>query len=86
MKLTRAEFDVLVTFARNAGTVLSRDDLRRGAGGRGIGLYDRSVDMLIGRLRRKIELDARNPAIILTVPGAGYSFGPDPRPIERDKC
>jgi two-component system OmpR family response regulator len=64
--------------------VLSRDQLRRGAGGRGIGLYDRSVDMLIGRLRRKIEPDVESPAIILTVPGVGYTFGPDPRPIRRD--
>jgi DNA-binding response OmpR family regulator len=83
VKLTRAEFDVLVTLARNAGAVLSRDQLRRSAGGRGIGPYDRSVDMLIGRLRRKIEADPGNPAIILTLPGAGYAFGPDPRPIQR---
>src|SRR6185437_4523919 len=43
-------------------------------GGRGWESYDRSIDMLVGRLRRKIEADPKAPRLILTVPGVGYKF------------
>jgi TolB-like protein/DNA-binding response OmpR family regulator len=72
--LTRAESSLLAAFARSRGRVLSRDQLRYAAFGRGAEPYERSIDMHIARLRRKIEPDPKVPRIILTVPGAGYKF------------
>jgi DNA-binding response OmpR family regulator/class 3 adenylate cyclase/predicted ATPase/ABC-type transport system involved in cytochrome c biogenesis ATPase subunit len=74
--LTRAEFELLALFARFSGRVLSRDQLRNGISGRDLEPYDRSVDMLVARLRRKIEPDAKSPRFILTTPGVGYKFAP----------
>ena len=72
VRLTRFEFDLLATLCRNAGRVLSRDSLidHLGDGERAPG--DRTIDVLIGRLRRKIETSPRNPRIIVTVQGVGY--------------
>jgi TolB-like protein/DNA-binding response OmpR family regulator/Tfp pilus assembly protein PilF len=72
--LTRAECSILAAFGRNAGRVLSRDQLCHAAFGRGVEPYERSIDMHIARLRRKIEPDPNVPRFILTVPGAGYKF------------
>jgi DNA-binding response OmpR family regulator/TolB-like protein/tetratricopeptide (TPR) repeat protein len=72
--LTRAEFDLLASFARNPGRVLSRDQLRDLMSGRDMEPYDRSVDMLVMRLRRKIEPEPKSPCFIHTVPGVGYRF------------
>jgi class 3 adenylate cyclase/predicted ATPase len=72
--LTHAEFELLALFARRSGRVLSRDQLRNGISGRDHEPYDRSIDMLVARLRRKIEPNAKSPRFILTVPGAGYKF------------
>jgi TolB-like protein len=54
--------------------VLSRDQLLQLIAGRDAEPYDRSVDMQIMRLRRKIEPNAKRPSLIVTVPGAGYKF------------
>ena len=72
--LTHAEFELLALFARRSGRVLSRDQLRNGISGRDHEPYDRSIDMLVARLRRKIEPNIKSPRFILTVPGAGYKF------------
>jgi predicted ATPase/DNA-binding response OmpR family regulator/class 3 adenylate cyclase len=72
--LTHAEFSALLTFARSPGRVLSREHLRNAVFGEELEAYDRSIDMLVSRLRRKIESDPRNPRFIVTVPGAGYKF------------
>jgi class 3 adenylate cyclase/DNA-binding response OmpR family regulator/predicted ATPase len=72
--LTHAEFELLALFARCSGRVLSRDQLRNGISGRDHEPYDRSIDMLVARLRRKIEVNARSPRFILTTPGVGYKF------------
>jgi class 3 adenylate cyclase/DNA-binding response OmpR family regulator len=72
--LTRAESALLAAFAGNPCRVLSRDQLRRAVVGHGAQPYDRSVDMLIARLRRKIESEPKSPRFILTVPGLGYKF------------
>jgi DNA-binding response OmpR family regulator len=72
--LTRAEFSLLLAFARRPGRVLSRDELTQVAAGRGAEPDDRSVDVLISRLRRKIEPDPKAPRIIVTMPGEGYKF------------
>jgi class 3 adenylate cyclase/DNA-binding response OmpR family regulator/predicted ATPase len=73
--LTYAEFALLALFARSNGRVLSRDQLRNAISGRDHEPYDRSIDMLVARLRRKIEPDAKSPRFILTTPGVGYKFG-----------
>src|SRR5262249_9426253 len=73
--LTPNEFAMLVSFARAPGRVLSRDQLRESlGGGRETEAYDRSIDTMVSRLRRKIEDDPKAPRLILTVPGSGYKF------------
>jgi two-component system OmpR family response regulator len=70
--LTGGEFDLLCAFAQHAGRVLSRDFLIEHTRGREAGPFDRSVDVLVGRLRKKIEADADSPQLIKSVRGAGY--------------
>lgn len=72
--LTRAEFSLLLAFARQPGRVLSRDELGHVVAGRGAEPDDRSVDVLISRLRRKIEPNPKAPRMIVTMPGEGYKF------------
>ncbi len=72
--LTRAEFSLLFALVRQPGRVLSRDDLSHAVAGRGAEPDDRSVDVLMSRLRRKIEPEPKAPRIIVTVPGEGYKF------------
>ena len=72
--LTRSEFALLREFIRHPGRVLSRDYLLDALGGKRPDPFDRSIDMLVGRLRRKIEPDAKPPRVIVTVPGEGYKF------------
>jgi two-component system OmpR family response regulator len=74
--LTTGEFELLSTFARHAGRVLSRDFLLEATRGRESGPFDRTIDVQVGRLRRKIETDPENPQIIKSVRGAGYLFVP----------
>ena len=74
--LTTGEFDLLNTFARHPGRVLSRDFLLESTRGRESGPFDRTIDVQVGRLRRKIEADPENPQIIKSVRGAGYLFVP----------
>src|SRR5262249_11622784 len=78
--LTRAEWQLLDAFLRHPGRVLTREHLRLAIAGRGVEAYERSVDMLVARLRRKIEPQPKQPRLILTVPGFGYKFRPRPRP------
>jgi class 3 adenylate cyclase/DNA-binding response OmpR family regulator/predicted ATPase len=78
VRLTRAETALLTAFVDSPRRVLSRDQLRNAVAGRGAEPYDRSVDMLVARLRRKIEPDPKAPRFILSVPGVGYKF--DVRP------
>jgi len=81
LALTRAEFSLLLAFAQNPGRVLSRDELTRVVTGRGAEPEDRSVDVLISRLRRKIETDPKTPRLIVTVPGEGYRFTAKPQAV-----
>ena len=78
VRLTRAETALLTAFVDSPRRVLSRDQLRYAVAGRGAEPYDRSVDMLVARPRRKIEPDPKAPRFILSVPGVGYKF--DVRP------
>jgi two-component system OmpR family response regulator len=70
--LTSGEFDLLCTFARHAGRVLSRDFLLEHTRGREAAPFDRTIDVQVGRLRRKIEADPENPRLLKSVRGAGY--------------
>lgn len=74
VELTRAEFALLSAFVRRPQRVLSRDqllDLTHNDGGE---VFDRSIDVLILRLRRKIEANPSQPKLIKTERGAGYIF------------
>src|SRR5579862_6061589 len=72
--LTRSEFDLLSALLVVAPQPLSRDHLLDAVSQRRLQPFDRSVDMLVGRLRRKIEPDPKNPRFILAVRGFGYKF------------
>ncbi len=74
--LSTGEFDLLVAFAEHPQRVLSRDQLLDLARGRAPSPFDRSIDVQVSRLRRKIETDSRAPGIIATVRGGGYVFTP----------
>jgi two-component system OmpR family response regulator len=75
--LTTTEFDLLAVFCQHPGRVLSREQLLDLAHGRSASVFDRSVDVQVSRLRRKIEADAADPVIIITVRNGGYMFTPD---------
>lgn len=72
--LTGMEFDLLRVFVEHANRVLSRDQLLTLTRNREWEPFDRSIDIRIARLRRKIEADPARPATIRTVRGAGYMF------------
>jgi DNA-binding response OmpR family regulator len=72
--LTNMEFDLLKAFAENPDRVLSREQLMDLAHHRGVEAFDRSIDLRIMRIRRKIEKDPEHPEILKTVRGAGYMF------------
>lgn len=74
VELTSGEFSLLNEFIDRAGRVLSRDHLLSAIYNRDWEPFDRSIDVLVTRLRRKIEADSRHPAIIKTVRGTGYMF------------
>jgi two-component system, OmpR family, response regulator len=76
VRLTTGEFDLLAAFVNNANQVLSRDRLLDLARNREAGPFDRTIDVQVGRLRRKLEPDPQKPTIIKTVRGTGYIFTP----------
>ncbi len=83
LALTPSEFGLLDAFVRGAGRALSREHLLQAVAGREAEAFDRSVDVLVGRLRRKIEPNPKNPRLIVTVPGVGYRFAERPMPRSR---
>lgn len=76
VRLTTGEFDLLAAFVNNANQVLSRDRLLDLARNREAGPFDRTIDVQVGRLRRKLEPDPQRPTMIKTVRGTGYIFTP----------
>jgi class 3 adenylate cyclase/tetratricopeptide (TPR) repeat protein len=76
--LWRSEFALLATFLASPGRVLSREHLLNAVSDRHAEASDRSMDVLVGRLRRKIEADPKAPRLIRTVPGVGYQFSVRP--------
>lgn len=72
--LSSAEFRLLTVFLENPKHVLSRDQLTEMTKGHAAGVFDRSIDNQISRLRKKIEDDPKTPEILKTVWGGGYIF------------
>jgi two-component system OmpR family response regulator len=74
--LSGGEYDLLLAFLEHPNRVLSRDQLLELARNRSADPFDRSIDVQVSRLRRKLEADDKAPALIKTVRGAGYIFVP----------
>jgi DNA-binding response OmpR family regulator len=83
-ELTSSEFDLLLAFLRRPGEVISRADLTRAIRGRTWDYFDRSIDTLVARLRKKIDA-ADGPSLLRSVRGVGYVFcAPVARPVAID--
>lgn len=76
ISITAMEFDLLSTFVGHPNKVLTRDRLLTLTRNREWEPFDRSIDIRIARLRRKVEIDPENPLAIQTIRGAGYMFVP----------
>lgn len=81
VRLTTGEFELLAAFVNQANQVLSRDRLLDLSRHREAGPFDRTIDVQVGRLRRKLEDNPKNPTLIKTVRGGGYIFTP---PVESE--
>ncbi len=79
--LSTGEYSLLLALLERPRIVLTRDQLLDITQGRDAGVFDRSIDNQISRLRRKIETDAKNPRYIKTVWGGGYSFAIEVRQL-----
>jgi two-component system OmpR family response regulator len=78
--ITSAEFDLLQAFCERPGRVLSRENLLDLTQGRAAGSFERSIDVLVSRIRRKLERDGDETEIIKTVRSGGYLFTPTVEP------
>ncbi|HKX35391.1 MAG TPA: response regulator [Rhizorhapis sp.] len=79
--LSTAEYNLMLAFATRPNQVLSRDQLLDITQGREANIFDRAIDNQISRLRRKIEQDPKNPRLIKTVWGGGYTLAADVRKL-----
>jgi DNA-binding response OmpR family regulator len=77
LNLTTYEFDLLRVFVERAGRVLTREQLVELVRGRADEAFDRSIDVHISHLRKKLGDDPRSPRILKTVRGVGYLFAAD---------
>jgi two-component system OmpR family response regulator len=77
VNLTTGEYELLSAFAEHPQRVLTRDQLLDLARGRDATPFDRSIDVQVSRVRRKIEADPKAPILIVTVRGDGYMFTPE---------
>jgi two-component system OmpR family response regulator len=82
--ISSVEFRLLMAFLEHPRQVLDRDRLLDMVQGREAHLFDRAVDNQVSRLRRKIEVDSRNPQLIQTVWGGGYMLAADVKRIVQD--
>ena len=74
VEITAAEFDLLMLFARHPNRPLTRDQIMAQAHNRGWDVFDRSIDLRVMRLRRKIEKNPDKPEVLKTVRNVGYVF------------
>jgi two-component system OmpR family response regulator len=81
LPLSTAEYNLMLAFATRPNQVLSRDQLLDITQGREANAFDRAIDNQISRLRKKIEADARNPTLIKTVWGGGYTLSAEVRKL-----
>lgn len=81
VSLTSGEFDLLLALAQRPNRVLSRDQLLEMTKGGNVSSFDRSIDLQLSRLRRKIEENPKNPRIIKTIRGSGYVFSCEVRRV-----
>ena len=81
VSISSVEFRLLMAFLEHPRQVLDRDRLLDMVQGREAHLFDRAVDNQVSRLRRKIEVDSRNPTLIQTVWGGGYMLAADVRRV-----
>ena len=72
--LSNAEFRLLTVFIEHPNRILSREFLLDSARGRDMDIFDRSIDILVSRVRQKLNDDSRTPTLIKTVRGEGYLF------------
>jgi two-component system, OmpR family, torCAD operon response regulator TorR len=72
--LTSTQFELLAALVKHPNRVLSREEILDLVAGRDWSPMDRSIDVLVGKLRKKIEVDPKTPSLIKTVRGAGYKF------------
>ena len=77
VELTTQEFQLLALLVKRPNQVLDRDTILDDIAKRDYSPFDRTIDVLIGRLRKKIEPDPKRPALIKTIRGTGYLFTPD---------
>ena len=75
--LTRSEFDLMAAFFRTPDTVMDRSRLLDAISRGDAPPYDRTIDVLVSRLRKKLERDPRRPRAIVTVSGVGYKLSTD---------
>jgi two-component system phosphate regulon response regulator OmpR len=76
IEITAAEFDLLALFARHPNRPLNRDQIMEQAHNRGWDVFDRSIDLRVMRLRRKVERNPDKPEVIKTVRNVGYVYVP----------
>ncbi len=74
IEITAAEFDLLALFARHPNRPLNRDQIMEQAHNRGWDVFDRSIDLRVMRLRRKIERNPDKPEVLKTVRNVGYVY------------
>ena len=79
ISLTTSEFQLLHTLAQRAGRVLGREQLLQLLHGTADEAFDRSIDVVVSRVRQKIEDDPRNPRLLKTIRGIGYMLSPGER-------
>ncbi len=75
--LSGGEFRLLRVFVEHSGRVLSRDQLLEFTQGRESNPFDRSIDVLVGRIRKRLNEDSKSPQMLHTVRGEGYLFSPE---------
>jgi len=80
LSLTNMEFELLELLLANPGTLFSRDDILKHLRGIEAKIFSRSIDILISRLRQKIETNPKEPKFIKTIWGKGYMFLPSNKP------
>ena len=84
VEVTSGEFDLLLAFVTHPRMVLTRDQLLDLAHGRAATVFDRSIDVQVSRLRRKIEVNPSDPQMIRTVRAGGYMFTPPVETVGQD--